>query len=65
MSDGAAVLSERDRLLAEYERRTGTRPRWLDEVKDEGIRWNLDQLDAPAEATLDGDAGGRVGSPPT
>lgn len=41
------MSDDRDRLLAEYERRTGMRPRWLDELKDEGIRWNLDQLDAP------------------
>ena len=42
--------AERARLLAEYERRTGMRPRWLDELKDEGIAWHLAQLDAPDES---------------
>ncbi len=43
------VSAEREQLLAEYERLTGARPRWLDELKDEGVQWHLDQLRAARE----------------
>ena len=37
----------RERLLAEYERRTGARPRWLDELTNAGLAWHLEQMKSP------------------
>jgi hypothetical protein len=50
---GGGSPTERDRLLAEYERRTGTRPRWLDEVTVEGLQWHLERVGGEEAAASD------------
>ncbi len=41
---GDDIDAERERLLAEYERLTGSRPLWMEIVKNEGIAWHIEQL---------------------